>query len=130
MKNFSDLLATELSLSVALVVVPTHKTSNCSVRIAHRTISPQDLTQSSRIRFQIPLLELIDIELSGDVELESLKIDGYEMWPKYCWQDQSTVKCRLDQPFYQWLHEVTGQGWLLVPAVSSGTTGAKLTVAN
>ena len=130
MKNFSDLLATELSLSVVMTVTPKHKTSDCVIRIAHRTISPQDLNQSSRIRFQVPLLELIDLELSGDVELESLKIEGHEMWPQYCWRDQSSVRCRLDRPFYQWLHEITGQGWLLVPTVPSGSASAKLTVAN
>lgn len=39
-------------------------------------------------------------------------IDGLEILPKYqylCYKNN----LHIDQPFYIWLHHVTGQGWLL-----------------
>lgn len=116
MKNFSDLLATELGLEVRVVVTPTSDTGDCCIKIGSKTVAPKGLTQQTRIKFQLPLLEAIDITVSGSVELVSLEIDRHHMWPKFCWRENETVRCRLDQPFYQWLHTVTGQGWLLVPA--------------
>ena len=43
-----------------------------------------------------------------------VEIDGFEILPKYqhlCYENT----LHIDQPFYVWLHHVTGQGWLLDP---------------
>jgi hypothetical protein len=44
----------------------------------------------------------------------NVHIDGFEVLPKYqylCYENY----LHIDQPFYVWLHHVTGQGWLLDP---------------
>jgi hypothetical protein len=60
----------------------------------------------------------LDAELAFDQDAE-VKIDGFDILPKYHYlaeQGQLTIHI----PFYQWLHEVTAQGWLLKPAPISG----------
>lgn len=41
-------------------------------------------------------------------------IDNIEVLPKYNYLAKDNV-LTIDQPFYQWYHKITGQGWLLIP---------------
>lgn len=45
---------------------------------------------------------------------DTVLVDGNEILPRFqhlCQHGRLTIT----QPFYQWLHDVTGQGWLLRP---------------
>lgn len=81
MKNFLELLATDLTLDV-----------DCN-----------------GVRSQVPLLETMQFQSN-----DCVVIDGIEILPRYGYLCQNSV-LNIDQPFYQWLHHVSGQGWLLVP---------------
>jgi hypothetical protein len=43
-------------------------------------------------------------------------INGYEILPKYCHLARDGI-LTIPGPFYSWLHEHSGQGWLLVPVI-------------
>ena len=45
-------------------------------------------------------------------------VDGIEILPKYEYLSQNGV-LDINEPFYQWLHRITGQGWLLVPYLNT-----------
>ncbi len=88
MKNFSELLATELLIDIETAV------------------------DGKTHRRTVPLLEIIKLEIPGN--LTKLAIDGFDAMPYTQCQD-GIYYFEIDQPFYQWRHTVTGQGWLLKP---------------
>lgn len=45
---------------------------------------------------------------------DTVTVDGVEILPKYKYLSQDGV-LEINEPFYCWLHKVTGQGWLLEP---------------
>jgi hypothetical protein len=45
---------------------------------------------------------------------DTVSIDGFEILPRYQYLAENN-KLTIDKPFYQWLHHVTAQGWLLKP---------------
>lgn len=45
---------------------------------------------------------------------KSATINGYEILPKYHYLAQDNL-LTIPGPFYSWLHEHSGQGWLLIP---------------
>jgi len=51
--------------------------------------------------------------LSFDAD-DSVTIDDIEVLPKYSYLANNGV-LTIPEPFYHWLHRVTGQGWLLMP---------------
>lgn len=51
------------------------------------------------------------LEFSAD---STVTIDGIEVLPKYRHLANDRVLA-INEPFYQWLHRITGQGWLLKP---------------
>lgn len=56
-------------------------------------------------------------ELFDTIVLDSTKpttINGYEILPKYQYLAQDGI-LTIPGPFYSWLHEHSGQGWLLQP---------------
>ena len=81
MKNFSDLLATNLSLE--LCVNNTAYSVGCGM----------------------------PLEFDAN---HTVVVDGIEILPRY---QYLAVDGRLTitEPFYQWYHQVSGQGWLLKP---------------
>lgn len=97
MKNFSELLDTERWLDIEI------KTSKGSVKL------------------RWPLL--VPLDLAGH-DVESVSVDGMSVLEFGYYQDSAWI-IRHDRPFYQWRHDITGQGWLLEPVkgghrVSSG----------
>lgn len=45
---------------------------------------------------------------------DQVTVDGIEILPAYSFL--VTDGClKIDKPFYQWYHLVSGQGWLLIP---------------
>ena len=81
MKNFSDLLATEMHLTVSV----NNKISTAGLH--------------DRLSFSIS---------------DTVTIDGIEILPKYSYHAQDDA-LHITEPFYCWLHKVSGQGWLLTP---------------
>ena len=81
MKNFSDLLATKLTLEVMV-------NGHAATAGLHENL-----------KFQ-----------ASDV----VEIDGVEILPRYRYLAQDGV-LTINEPFYRWLHSVSGQGWLLKP---------------
>lgn len=145
MKNFSELLATNLSIDLELVLRPVidNGAPYVDVVIDGKQIYSHAMVKSTVFRVSTLLLNPLDISitLSGKqysveqetaVVIESLKVDGFDLVPRYLAQ----VKYAHEQgqgpagayigfnglwqlkhmiPFYQWKHTATGQGWLLTP---------------
>lgn len=88
MKTFCELLATDVCLNIEITVDGEIK------------------------KYQAPLLEPIQIRTQGN--LTQLTIDGFDVMP-YVWFQDHTWHFEIEHPFYQWQHQVTGQGWLLKP---------------
>lgn len=81
MKNFLDLLDTELWL----------------------TVSINNKIHKSGLHDQ----------LSFGVD-DIVTVDGIEILPRYQYLADNNV-LTIAQPFYQWYHNISGQGWLLLP---------------
>ena len=68
----------------------------------------------------------LDIKVNGQATTANLKdtlvfsakdsvtVDGIEILPRYQHLADSGV-LTITKPFYQWYHQVSGQGWLLLP---------------
>lgn len=82
MKNFSDLLATDLYLEVT-------------------------------INGQTGRAELHDVLVFNLTD--TVVIDSIEILPNYNYLSNNGV-LEINKPFYQWLHHITAQGWLLKPS--------------
>jgi hypothetical protein len=81
MKNFSDLLATDLHLEVCV----------------------NNTTYS--VRWDMPM------EFDAN---STVTVDGVEILPRY--QHLAVDRqLTITEPFYQWYHRASGQGWLLTP---------------
>lgn len=147
MNNFSDLLATEqrISLSIRLIPIVDNGDPVVTAAVNDRVLYSGRLSNPVTISNNFGLLEplRISIELADKiyhetletaVMIESILIDGKELAPRFCHlaeyindQQKSSPTTYLgyngiwslviDRPFYQWWHQVTGQGWLLEPRV-------------
>jgi len=101
------------------------------------------LTAYQKICTRISLLDTIKLEvimsdkkynanLETAIIIKKLEIDGIEVIPKYNhlidYQNDHNINTKtnylgyngtwtldIDRPFYQWLHQASGQGWLLEP---------------
>lgn len=57
----------------------------------------------------IPLLDILCF-----LACDQVTVDGIAILPAYSFL--ATDGClKIDKPFYQWYHSVSGQGWLLIP---------------
>ena len=81
MKNFLELLATEL----------------------HLTVLVNNIAYSANLT--------VPMEFNAN---DTVTVDGIEILPKY-WHLAVDGKLTISKPFYQWYHQVSGQGWLLTP---------------
>lgn len=63
---------------------------------------------------KITLAKLHDPLIFNVTKCDTVVIDGIEILPKY--RDLANNKVLIiREPFYQWYHQVSGQGWLLTP---------------
>lgn len=95
MNNYYELLAIESTLNIQI----TTKRNNELV-----------VTE-----FSAPLLDPVNIKIDSSQLIISVKIEEFELWPHFMWADNFGYYFTTDKPFYHWLHQVTGQGWLLYP---------------
>lgn len=145
MNNFLDLLDTDCQIKVTLKLGVIHDNGypGVSVRVNDDVVEYLQLTQPVEHQFDIPLLDPIEIEISikdkqyseikeTAVLIDLLSIDGFEIVPQWTHLAEyhserglqkptsylginGSWKLKIDQPFYQWRHHATGQGWLLEP---------------
>jgi hypothetical protein len=81
MKNFSELLATELKLNVVVNGIAT-------------TANLYD-----------------NLIFNAD---DTVTVDDVEVLPQYCYLSVDGM-LTISEPFYNWYHRVSAQGWLLTP---------------
>jgi hypothetical protein len=140
MKTYSDLQAIDFQLCLQLELEPVGN-PEITVMINNQIYADTKLYKSVKIKTNLDLVELffVEIELKNKTKLYpdqetavqiKLQIDGIDLLPRFDYlakyvndQDNNSPtsylgyngKWRLtfDRPFYQWLHQATGQGWLL-----------------
>jgi hypothetical protein len=143
MKNFLDLLATDLRLDFELTVEPVG-TPDTEIWINQQLIHQGCLLAPISIQEQLPLLsellvliklknKIYSLDSESAIVINQLSIDGFgivPMWTQLARYtndhhvDSPTAylgfngewKLEINQPFYQWRHQVTGQGWLFQPS--------------
>ena len=142
MKNFSDLLATDLHLDLVLIVEPVGR-PDVEIWIDQQLIQQGHLMESITVSKQLPLLPrfLVSVKLKNKVYssesetavvLTKLSIDEFDIIPNFTHLAQYTNdhdfteptsyigfngewRLEVTKPFYQWQHEITSQGWLFQP---------------
>lgn len=149
MKNFSDLLDIDASITVILRLRPiiANGVPDCRVQINDMVLHDHDLPGDIELSTVLPLHENISIVVSmrnkkysaeneTAVIIQDLLIDDFNVVPGWTHlaayindhgNNEPTSylgfngSWRLDinQPFYIWRHQVTGQGWLLKPQINN-----------
>jgi hypothetical protein len=125
MKNFSELLATEPHLTVVLKL-KRHGEAFWYGEINGKAIQTYTTYREFGLHDPISIyLKLTTLKGQGGLEIESLTVNGHEVMPKYQHMANNSTsylsieneewELKIDNPFYQWYHQVTGQGWLLTP---------------
>ena len=140
MNNYLDLQATDFKLNVCFELEPIGA-PDIIVLINNSILTKTKLTESLKLEYQLDLLDLfsIDIELKNKtytleyetaVIIRQLSIDNINLIPKYDYlatyiNDHNNTSptsylgfngkwtLTFDKPFYQWLHQHTGQGLLI-----------------
>ena len=143
MKNFSELLATELVLDFQLVLDSHHSALDALVWLNGQLIYDDLLTKKFVYAAQLNLLDPIDLKIciqgkdySSDsqsaVLIQSVRIDDFDLVPNWTqlahytndhnYTEPTTHlgfnglwQFSIPEPFYRWRHKITGQGWLLTP---------------
>jgi hypothetical protein len=148
MKNFSELLDTDIKISVAVTVSPVADNGmpTARIKINNQTWYYDALAATTTVTCLIPLLDTVVVEIglsnkSYDqfketaIIIDSVRIDDFEIVPNFThlahYQNERNIddptaylgfngtwKLNIPDSFYQWHHTVTGQGWLLKPVVN------------
>jgi|694.fasta_scaffold40585_2 hypothetical protein len=141
MNKFLELLATEKTLDVVLILRPIG-CPQLQVTINNQVLYHNQLNESIVLQHRVPLLDPLTVTVTlsdkvyGQTEtavvIEQLDIDSFSIVPawtqtakysndhNYCDPTNylgfnGSWVLATDIPFYQWKHTVTGQGWLLQP---------------
>jgi hypothetical protein len=143
MTIFSDLLATETSITITIKVraITENGVPCCGIKINHSIEYYDLLLDSITVSKKLSLTKPFDIEISmfdkrysNEYEtalvIDSITIDNFDVIPKFThlakytndhdYQGATsylgfngTWRLSIDRPFYQWQHQATNQGWLL-----------------
>lgn len=118
MKNFSELLATQtetyIDIEISVVLCELQavliSVNGCSVLNCWSNTG-------TKWKGQVPLTSPIDIAVTHQsAYVDSLLIDGWQARPQWGTENPGLWQFSTQgQPFYQWQHHATGQGWLLIP---------------
>ncbi len=152
MKNFSELLDTDVKITVSVSVAPITDNGDprAWIRINDRTLYHNRLAFPILAQIDVDLLDPIEIEigmsdkiydqnLETAVVIDSVCIDGFEIIPNFThlaqYQNERNIdqptsylgfngswKLTIPEPFYRWQHRVSGQGWLLEPVLPKNNT--------
>ena len=147
MKNFSELLDTDVKITISVSIAPITNNGDPVVwiRINDRTLYHGRLAFPILTQLDIAVLDPIEIEigmshkiydqnLETAVIINSVCIDGFEIVPNFThlaqYQNERNInqptsylgfngywKLTIPEPFYCWQHCITGQGWLLEPVL-------------
>jgi hypothetical protein len=140
MKNYSELTDIDQSLSICIELTPVGR-PDCWIRVNHDLIGYTALSEDIRLDYQVGLMDTIMIsaelrnkhyttEYETAVIIKRLSIDNIEIIPQYDYladydndHDNNNPThylgfngkwtLSIDRPFYQWLHQVQNQGWLI-----------------
>ena len=116
MKNFLELLATNLSIGIDLTVVPV-LSGTVEVVVNGQCIYNDIMQRTTDFHYSVPVLEPIEITVfHTGVTVLSLCFDGWESRPIHGQNAMGVWRFTTNGlPFYQWRHHATAQGWLLEP---------------
>jgi hypothetical protein len=124
MKNFSELLVTRPDLTV-IIELRIHGRVSYQANINQHIVdiySKKTFDLDSLLNFSIQLDDF-DEGTSG-IEIVEFSVDGLEILPLYRhvasppthYIDKLGIwNLNIPLPFYQWYHDISGQGWLLKP---------------
>jgi len=128
MKNFSEATAIKSTLQLKMVLdLKAIDICPCQIKINDQLEFYGDLVGNNTIIKHLVLDDPFKLEIIVDrqdpqaVEIVSLKIDDYEIMPLYLGHSSPptnyidfTGNWTFKIPnFYPWLHEITGQGWIV-----------------
>ena len=140
MKNYSDLQDIDTRLKLSIKLRPINR-PNIWVRVNRDLIGYTALSDSIQLDYQIGLLDNINIVIElynkdynnideTAIIIDNIMIDNIDIVPKYDYladyvNDHDFKNptnylgfngkwtLTIDRPFYHWLHEHSGQGWLI-----------------
>ena len=140
MKTYSDLQAISPYLDISVNLRPVGL-PNIWVRVNHDLIGYTALSDTIQLDYRVGLLDTINItvelynkhyttEYETAVIIDNIMVDNIEIIPKYDYladyvNDHDNTdptsylgfngkwSLTIDRPFYHWLHEHSGQGWLI-----------------
>lgn len=145
MNTFSDLLATDPTVSLRVRVQPVYgsRPPDIEIRLDRHVICQGPLDQVWYFEQEIGLLDPLtfEIELRHKIYdpqdetaavVEQLDLDDFSLIPKWTHVFQydndhdfrgptahvgfvGTWRLVIDEPIYRWRHRIIGQGWLLAP---------------
>lgn len=145
MKSFSDLLDIDrrIAVRIKLNCITDNGIPRAGVFVNDKCLLNTWLNEPITIDYSARLLDPINIKITMNnkeynadretaVIIQSIRVDNIELIPKFDHlveyindhHDSSpthylgfngTWIFDINQPFYRWLHEHTGQGWLLTP---------------
>jgi hypothetical protein len=140
MNKYSDLTVTELRLDIELELVghPEFRiTAEPALTQDKQTINQNIIKQTYYLDLLTPFSVTIElynkhynIDNQSAIIINRLSVDNIQLIPKYDYlaeyindHDNNSPtsylgfngkwQLTIDRPFYQWLHQVTAQGWLL-----------------
>ena len=119
MKNFSELLATNLAVDIDLNIFPL-VSSPVEVVVNSQCIYNTVMQHCTPFHYSVPVLEPIEIIVfHSGITVLSLCFDGWESRPVHGSDAMGVWRFTTNGlPFYQWWHHATAQGWLLTPKTS------------
>lgn len=115
MKNFYELLATDLAIALELLI--TVHSGNVEIVINNQPQLAQQTANGVMVCVALPLLQPIDVSVHHQgAYVNSLLLDGWQARPHWGTEYSNMWQFTTNgQPFYRWKHQATGQGWLLSP---------------
>jgi hypothetical protein len=114
MNNYLDLLDTELSINIEMVLESVN--GHAEVTVNNCVVYAGPVMDRLNITHLIPLLDPVRIQVQhSGVYLSSLKLDDWEARPQHAWEVNGVFTLDTKIAFYQWQHHATSQGWLLTP---------------
>ena len=135
MNNYLDLLDTETDIQIkvklsvigspdfSVTIADNQWNNQCDIIVDHNLLTPFDIEIELKNKYYTT-------EYETAVIIDSISVDNIIIIPTYChlanYQNDhnnndptnylgfnGTWTLTIDRPFYHWLHQVQGQGWLL-----------------
>jgi hypothetical protein len=143
MKQFSDLQAidTKINIDIMLTAIAQNGNPEIAVTVNDQTLFDKSLQGTILLSYQVPLLspmffclELKNKQYNQNLEtaviIDRISVDNIDIMPTYShladYQNDHNNHnptnylgfngkwtLTIDRPFYQWLHQAQGHGWLL-----------------